>query len=845
MEVKAFSLAILGDSHVGKTCFANRLAQNPFNINEKPTIGADYFQKIYFYNNQTIKLDIYGTSGNDRYNKISKYLYKDARSIILMYNITDKKSFNNLNKYLDNIKQFSVENPIIYIVGNYLDTEKNKRQVSKEALKTFAADENLKSFEISCKTGDNVNELLMELTKDIIVSDKWYSSKIFKDLADINAVEKAEKENDKLKKSLKHFNKEKKPNYLRCQGCDQLFNVKFYKMFNEVTFICNKCNIKLNVPIEKLEEFMESLSNRIICFECKKKNDSKYKLNYCAICNKYICTNCEKIHDKKIIKDKEDKDKKHYLCPYYLMDIACYKDIKKNIGYCKVCKKSFCSKCNNEHRKHEFMYFDDFIEQLTKESQENIQTETRLINEFKNNCEDCLNTLRDTIYYYINMKEKEIKLKEQMISQLNNIQYNYQLIETVKNLRYLKRIKYDKKSSWQQKLMNIFEVLCLPIEIKSINISKNSKDPNTILSSEKIRLDYKMENNSTSEIKEITDVCNMNNDKCLGVTFNNGSLELFDNLIKSKYPLSVFQIFENGQSINSIHKSIRNINNFYLCGQYKIKNIEFYENYKSYKTINEIIDEEKIFELCLEQNDYLITSDVYNRIELFTKQNNKKLEDISFCIDSNCNKKILSFNEISNDKIYITFNKLSENKDGIIRGTNAMMGDIDDFTIDLSEEGNTFNRQQIELGTKIIELNYNRIKREYLLPDNQEVLGVLNNRLILIKDEINNSVILFDSNTFKNTQRFFLDLIGKPIYLNVINRRHNLIDFILVDDKMNIFHNILDEEIKNITQISGLKNKNDALEYDPEKIKRGKIIHNPFKSIVNYIGENEFIVVNY
>ena len=62
---------------------------------------------------------------------------------------------------------------------------------------------------------------------------------------------------------------------------------------------------------------------------------------------------------------------------------------------------------------------------------------------------------------------------------------------------------------------------------------------------------------------------------------------------------------------------------------------------------------------------------------------------------------------------------------------------------------------------------------------------------------------------------------------------------------MNIFQNIYDEEAKTITQISGLKNKNDALEIDSEVFKHGKIIQNPFKSIINYIGDNDFIVVNY
>jgi small GTP-binding protein len=840
MEVKGYSLAILGDSGVGKTSFSNRYTQNMFNSSERSTIGAEYFQKIFYYYNQSIKLDIYGTSGNEKYKKISKYLYKDARSIIIMYKISDENSFHNLKNYLDDIRQNSVENPIIYLVGNFSDVRKESRQVNFDELKSFAQEQELKCFEISCKNGNGINEVITELTREILVTGKWYISKIFKDLGDISALEKAEKENDKLKKHLKTFIKEKKPTFLRCQACDKLFIVRFRMMFNEVAFICNNCKFETSIPISSMEGFIENLSNRIACNECKKKVD-KHKLNYCPKCKEYICSSCEKNHEKKI--KASGGEVGHSLCPYYLMDISCFKDSKKNIGYCKFCKQSFCSKCNNDHKKHEFMYFDDFIEQLTKESRDNIQKESSLINEFKKNCEDCLETLKRTINHFINIKEKEIKLKEQLLFQLSNIQYNYQLIETVKNLRYIKTLKYDRKSFWDQKLTDIFEVLGLPIEIKSINISK---DKNTSITPEKIRIGYNVDTPLVSEIKEITDICSMNNDKYLGVSFNNGTLELYDNLIKSREPLSVFRVFENEQTINSIQKSTRNLNNFFICGQYKIKNIEFYDNYKSYKTINELVDEEKIFMLCLEQNDYMLTCDVFNHIELFSKEN-KKLEDISDCIDPTGSKRILSFNEISNDKIYINYNRLSESNDDILRGRNSTMSssfDIDNFTIDLAESGNSI-KQQIELGTKIIEINYNRIKREYNLPNKQEIIGVLNDKLILIRDEVNGSVILFDVNTFKNSQRFYWDLGGKPIYIGALNRRLNLIDFILVDDRMNIFQNIYDEETKTMTQISGLKNKNEGLEIDSEIFKRGKIIQNPFKSVINYIGDNDFIVVNY
>ena len=221
---------------------------------------------------------------------------------------------------------------------------------------------------------------------------------------------------------------------------------------------------------------MNELSNRIICGICKKKNDAKYKLSYCYKCKDFICQSCEKAHEKTV---KANGENGHYLCPYSLMDIACYKDAKKNLGYCKVCKQSFCPKCISDHKKHEYMYFDDFIEQLTKEGRDNIQKEIVLINEFKKNCEDCLNTLKKTINHFINIKEKEIKLKEQLLLQLSNIQYNYQLIETVKNLRYIKKLKYDKNSLWEQKLTDIFEVLGLPIQIKTINISKGGNSTTT------------------------------------------------------------------------------------------------------------------------------------------------------------------------------------------------------------------------------------------------------------------------------------------------------------------------------------------------------------------------------
>ena len=841
MEIKGYSLAILGDCNVGKTIFALRYTGAHIN-NVSPTRGAEYFQKIFYYNKESIKLDIYDISGDKKYNKVARYLYSNVRGIILMYNVCDRNTFNNLENYLENIKNISVENPIIYIVGNILNS--GDREINYEELQDFATEKNLKYYEISCKDlNDNkIINLMNDMTKDIIVTGKWYVTKIYKDLGDISSMEIANKD-DRLIKELKIFNKDKKPKYFRCFNCEKLFSFKFNTMFNEIYLTCN-CGNKKIVEFNELDKNIEQLNSRITCQSCSKKIDSRYKLTYCTICKKYFCPSCEKTHEKRI---KAQGKESHKVCPFYLMDINCFNDLQKNIGFCKKCATSFCSKCFSNHKHHELVYFDDFVEQLIKENREKVNKEIKIINEFKKNCEDCINTLKKTFSDFIKIIEKEISLKDELLNQLTYIQYNYQLIETIRNFRYLKRIKYDQNSSWDQKLTDLFEAMHFPIQIKNINIHKNF---NTIITPTEINVGNNIYNTNRSQFaqREVTDFCSMNFDKYIGISFSDGTLELYDNLIQSKEPLSFFQIFENSK-INSMQKSSRNVNNFFICGVNRIRNIEFYDNYKSYRVINEIFDEDKNFQLSLEQSDYIITTDEYNKIELFNKDN-KKIGDISDCIDPSGNKQIISLKEIMNNKIYITFDKKDNNNTNIVRPSGGdfslNLSNMDDITMEVGEELNINEvNQSIDFGTKIIELENKRVIKQYLLPDKQEVLGVLNDSIILIRDDVYGSIILFDVNSLKIIQRFFWELGGNPVYLGILNKRMNLTDFILVDEKFNIFQNIFNEEGKNITQISGLKNKNSKLQISVDILKRGKIINNPFRSIVKYSGDNKFIVVNY
>ena len=99
MEAKGFSMAILGDSKVGKTTLCQSIVERPFNDKYEPTNGCEYYQKIYedSRNNQMMKIDIYCASGDKKSQKLAKYLYKDAVCIIIMFDLNDLNTFYNLS----------------------------------------------------------------------------------------------------------------------------------------------------------------------------------------------------------------------------------------------------------------------------------------------------------------------------------------------------------------------------------------------------------------------------------------------------------------------------------------------------------------------------------------------------------------------------------------------------------------------------------------------------------------------------------------------------------------------------------------------------------------------------
>ena len=122
-----------------------------------------------------VKLHIWDTSGQDRFRAMTSLYYRDAQAAILVYDVGNNGSFENikfwLNELTDKVDKDTMK---IYLAGNKCDLPQEKRVISEEKAKNFANENNLKFFETSAKTGEGVSALFNEIAKDQYLKHKNY-----------------------------------------------------------------------------------------------------------------------------------------------------------------------------------------------------------------------------------------------------------------------------------------------------------------------------------------------------------------------------------------------------------------------------------------------------------------------------------------------------------------------------------------------------------------------------------------------------------------------------------------------------------------------------------------------
>ena len=163
-----YKILLLGDSSVGKTCFLMRYADNTFQEIHMSTIGLDYkLKNVQLDDGKIVKIQIWDTAGQDRFRSITKNYYKGAHGIILIYDVTSRKTYENIKNWVAQIKEEVSEKVTIILVGNKIDDEKNRKVTTEEGEK-MAKECELDFFETSAKSGVNIDSTFNELVKKTV-----------------------------------------------------------------------------------------------------------------------------------------------------------------------------------------------------------------------------------------------------------------------------------------------------------------------------------------------------------------------------------------------------------------------------------------------------------------------------------------------------------------------------------------------------------------------------------------------------------------------------------------------------------------------------------------------------
>ena len=152
---------IIGESGVGKSNILSKFRDNIFDEKTQPSIGVQFIAKNLSFNNLIFRLQIWDTAGQESFRSMTKVYYKNSSCAFIVYDITEKRSFYNLETWLNECKSVAPETIVFVLIGNKSDII-DSREVTYEEGANFAKDHNMLFFETSAKNGDNIEKIFKE-----------------------------------------------------------------------------------------------------------------------------------------------------------------------------------------------------------------------------------------------------------------------------------------------------------------------------------------------------------------------------------------------------------------------------------------------------------------------------------------------------------------------------------------------------------------------------------------------------------------------------------------------------------------------------------------------------------
>ena len=158
VALKAIKIGLLGDSQVGKTALCRALMNYDFDPEIISTIGNIKLEtRFELKDGNEIKLILWDSAGQERFRSVALNTLKAVKGIILVFDVTLKASFDNVNSWLNEISE-NLNDPCLVLFGNKIDRNKDEWEVTQEEAKKFAEERNLTYFETSAKTKEGLKE---------------------------------------------------------------------------------------------------------------------------------------------------------------------------------------------------------------------------------------------------------------------------------------------------------------------------------------------------------------------------------------------------------------------------------------------------------------------------------------------------------------------------------------------------------------------------------------------------------------------------------------------------------------------------------------------------------------
>ena len=167
-----FKLLLIGDSGVGKSCLLLRFADDTYTESYISTIGVDFKIRTIELDGKTIKLQIWDTAGQERFRTIESSFYRGAHGIIVVFDVTDQESFDNVKQWLHEIDRYAPADVKKLLVANKCDLA-SKRAVPTELAAAFAESLGVEYLETSAKSALNVEKAFTTMASEI---RKWMQS---------------------------------------------------------------------------------------------------------------------------------------------------------------------------------------------------------------------------------------------------------------------------------------------------------------------------------------------------------------------------------------------------------------------------------------------------------------------------------------------------------------------------------------------------------------------------------------------------------------------------------------------------------------------------------------------